>query len=621
MFELAWSDDHLYTLERIQQATNTGGRFACAMPRGNGKTAICEVACIWAPITGRRRFIMLFAASQTTASERLETIKAHLAENELLLEDFPEVVYPIRCLEGISQRAKGQLYRGRSTRIEWKQRKIVLPTVAGSPASGAVIRSAGLDSEFRGANHRAPDGKLIRPDLAIVDDPQTDESAKSPEQCEDRERRIKGGILGLAGPKKRIAVVMPCTVIFPGDLADRLLDRKKNPEWNGHRSRLLEQFPANMDLWEKYWEIRSQSLQADGDGSEATQFYRDNREAMDAGAKPAWPERYNDGEISAVQYAMNLYLSDRYSFASEYQNEPILDENQAEPITREGVIAKQTAHDAGAVPHGCRFLTAHIDVQKKALFWTSIAWEDNFRGHVVAYATWPKQTSTYYTLRDLRHTMARAFPKLSFEAMLYAALEKITGDLVGREWHIDGGGAQRLDRVGIDANWGESTETVYRFCRNSRHAAHLRPMHGRPVGASSRPLVYPGRKRKAGEIVGEQWIIPPPAPIRHISFDANHWKTKAAGMIAAPIGERGALDLYRGDHRLLADHFTSEYPVRTEGRGRKVDEWKLHPGRDNHFWDNLVGNAVLASTLGITSGRTAAPRRQNRRRKRKATAL
>ncbi|MFO0082396.1 MAG: hypothetical protein ACK55O_07235, partial [Phycisphaerales bacterium] len=52
-------------------------------------------------------------------------------------------------------------------------------------------------------------------------------------------------------------------------------------------------------------------------------------------------------------------------------------------------------------------------------------------------------------------------------------------------------------------------------------------------------------------------------------------------------------------HRLLSEHLTSEYRVRTEGRGRTVDEWKLRvEGLDNHWLDGWVGAAVAASMQG-----------------------
>jgi hypothetical protein len=69
------------------------------------------------------------------------------------------------------------------------------------------------------------------------------------------------------------------------------------------------------------------------------------------------------------------------------------------------------------------------------------------------------------------------------------------------------------------------------------------------------------------------------------------------------MGDAGCLSLFGHDrerHRLLAEHLTAEYRVRTEGRGRVVDEWRLKPdGPDNHWFDGVVGCAVAASVLGV----------------------
>ena len=64
------------------------------------------------------------------------------------------------------------------------------------------------------------------------------------------------------------------------------------------------------------------------------------------------------------------------------------------------------------------------------------------------------------------------------------------------------------------------------------------------------------------------------------------------------LGDPEALTLHKGHHDLLIDHLTSEYPVRTEARGRVVDEWKK-AGRENHWLDCLVGAAVAASIAGV----------------------
>jgi hypothetical protein len=92
--------------------------------------------------------------------------------------------------------------------------------------------------------------------------------------------------------------------------------------------------------------------------------------------------------------------------------------------------------------------------------------------------------------------------------------------------------------------------------------------------------------------------------IRHVIFDSNFWKSFVHARLAVPLGDRGCLSLWgrRPDiHQLLAEHLTAEYRVRTEGRGRVVDEWKLRPDRsDNHWLDCLAGCAVCGSMLGAT---------------------
>ncbi|MFM8216973.1 MAG: hypothetical protein ACKN82_20355, partial [Pirellula sp.] len=138
-FHLAWSDDHLKVINRIEQAVLRGGLFSMAMPRGSGKTTICECACIWAVLNGHREFVCLIGSDEGHACDMLESIKMELDGNELLLADYPEVVFPIQSLDGIANRCNGQLYKGERTHIGWTAKEIVLPTMPGSIASGAII--------------------------------------------------------------------------------------------------------------------------------------------------------------------------------------------------------------------------------------------------------------------------------------------------------------------------------------------------------------------------------------------------------------------------------------------------------------------------------------------------
>jgi len=235
-FYLPWSPDHLKVIAKIERAVLHGGLFAMAMPRAAGKSTLVETGCLWAVLYGHREFVCLIGSDEGHAMDMLDSIKMELDGNELLLADFPEVAFPIQALDGIANRCKGQLYQGERTHISWTAREVVLPTIAGSPASGAIIKSAGITGRIRGMKFKRADGMTVRPALVVLDDPQTDESARSLSQCATRESILAGAVLGMAGPGKKISGIMPCTVIRPGDMADNILDRDKHPEWNGERS-------------------------------------------------------------------------------------------------------------------------------------------------------------------------------------------------------------------------------------------------------------------------------------------------------------------------------------------------------------------------------------------------
>jgi len=616
-FYLPWSPDHRTVIQKLESIMQDGGQSAYAMPRGSGKTAIVEGAVLFATLHGLRRFVSVIGSEESAAVEILKSIKTELETNDLLDEDFHFTCGPIRALEGIANRCSGQLWKGKRTRIVWTDKRIVLPTVEGSLSSGIVLDVAGITGRIRGKKAKLANGQSIRPDLALLDDPQTDESAHSPSQVAQRERLVTGAVLGLAGPGKKIAAVMPCTVIATDDLADRVLNRKKHPEWQGERAKLMNAMPTNVVLWDQYAQIRADSLRADNKGREATEFYAANREQMDAGALPAWPARHNPDEISAIQHAMNLRIDHGEAvYAAEYQNEPLIEQLGEQQLSADEICAKVNNLDRRAVPIGCETLTAFIDVQGSVLFWMVIAWAEGFTGYIIDYGTFPEQHGDYFTLNDLRVTLAKVFPAGGEEAQIYAGLEKLTDQLISRAW-IRNGTEMRISKLLIDA--GYKTDTVYQFCRQSKHAAIVMPSHGRSVDASSIPWEH--FKAAAGEKIGHHWLTKPnERGVRHITIDTNFWKTFFHARLRVAMGDKSCLSLFGKvpkSHRMLADHFTAEYGVKTEGRGRTVIVFKLRPGRDNHLLDCAVGNCAAASLLGVKLDtdkpvRKPAPRRGKR---------
>lgn len=604
VYNLEWSEDHLRAIEKIQKSVLDGGLFALAMARGSGKSSLTESAAIWAMAYGHREFVVIIGASEGAALEMLDSIKTELEVNEHLAEDFPEMVYPIACLEGIANRCAGQLYKGERTRISWTASEIVLPTIVGAASSGAVVRVAGITGRIRGMKYKRPDGRTVRPEFVIIDDPQTSESAGSSEQTRKRVRVLSGDILGLAGPGRKIAGVLPCTVIRPGDMAEQMLDRSKHPEWNGERCRMIYKFPKNEKLWDKYADLRADELREKGTFTAATEFYGANRAEMDEGAVVAWPSRYNHDEISAVQHAMNLKLTDEAAFWAEYQNEPLAEDlGTEEQLTIDGVAGRVNGHSRRSVPVSATHLTGFIDVQKTMLFYCIVAWDDDFTGRVIDYGGYPDQKRRFFTLADARPTLQSVFPRNGLEGCIYEGLKSLTSEILSREYMRDDGAAMRIEKCLIDANWGQSTDTVYQFCRESEFAGVIVPSHGKYIGASSKPMGE--YKRSVGDRVGLNWRMPNvrgKRMVRHVIYDTNYWKSFIASRLLTSPGDRGALTLFgrsSDDHLLFAEHLTAEYRVKTEGRGRRVDEWRMRPdAHDNHWWDGLIGCAVAASMCG-----------------------
>lgn len=604
-FNLDWSDDHLRVIEKIERAVLEGGLFAFAMPRGSGKTTLARVAGLWAILYGYREYVCLIGSAEDQAKMMLEAIKREMLSNQLLLEDFPEVIYPIQKLENNARKQIGQLCAGEPTYITWSSDKLVLPTINGSLSSGSIITVAGLDSNIRGQQHTKMNGNIIRPSLVILDDPQTRQSAASASQTRHRLAILNGDVLGMAGPNVKIAGFMTCTKIYHEDLADQILDREANPEWQGECTKMVYQFPSSeksQKLWDQYKQLRSEGLRSGDGGKDATAFYRKHQEDMDEGAQVAWPERYNDDEISALQHAMNLKFRDEEAFFAEYQNEPMADQGEEELLTPDVVCSRFNGRQRGQVPQSATWVTMFIDVHDKLLYYVVAAWEPDFTGYVIDYGTYPDQKRKYFTMRESTKTLCQASKGAGTEGAIQAGLETLVNQMLKKDWERAGSGALKVERCLIDG--GYLPAIVGNVCHKA--GAVVMPSKGVGIRAGNKPMS--SYRRKRGERHGNHLYIPNVSKTNdfpHVQYDTNYWKTFVQSRLSSLPGEKGSMTLWGKtnlQHQLFADHVAnSEYSVVTEGHGRIVREWRIKPGRpDNHYFDCLVGCAVAASMCGAS---------------------
>lgn len=603
-FALPWADFHLRAIDRIQSAILKDHWYAFALPRGSGKTTLAEWGVIWAVLTGRREYVLFIGASQTLADRQLQTIKTTLATNDLLCEDFPHAVYPIHALENETRRCRGQRNAadGKNTYIEWGQSRIVLPHVdhVDSLSSGFVIECYGLETAKRGIKYKKADGTTIRPSFVIADDPQTRESAKSPSQTHTRLENLAGDVAYLAGPGKPISIVCPCTVIYEQDLADQILDRDKHPEWHGERTKMVESFPANVELWDQYADILRAALREDADASAANEFYTMHRAEMDAGVKVSWDERYEPGELSAIQHAMNKRIRDYAAFYAEFQNEPILqqqDELGMRPL--DSICTHTTEHMRGVVPEACTVLTAFTDIQNEHFFTMLVGWTADFTGFVIDYFAWPEQGRVYFTRADVRRKLSAVY-KGDEAARMFAALADLELKLFKTRKTTEGREIT-IDRWCLDGGWEKRKPAMKAWVDQSIHRSQIAITHGFGVKAKERPFSHSDRliKQKTGP--AWYWTYGK-RPGGDITFDSNFWKTRAHEQLALPINAKTSIQLFKAnayEHRMLAEHLHAEKPIRVDAKGRTVFEWDDSFNRDNEGLDCLVGNMVAASIAGV----------------------
>jgi hypothetical protein len=539
----------------------------------------------------------------------LKRIKKELELNPLLLEDFPEVCYPIRMLERIVNRSRGQTLDGEPTLMEWTAEGITLPTVKGHKNTGSVIYVASIEAAFRGLNVVTADGEVIRPDIVMIDDAQTRETAKSPAQTALRESIVNDDILGLAGPTTTIAATMLCTVIYPNDLSDRHLSPDKHPEWQGIRTKAMPSMPKNMDWWDHYANARRESIKAGDAGRQATELYIDEQAVADEGAVVSWPERMKDGEVSGIQGCMNFYIDNPRGFKAEWQNDPDAGDvgEGVKTLDAALITARFSGCERYAVPKEATRLVAFVDVGGELLWFCVCAFTESFGGSVVDYGCWPRQARTMFAANDPRPGLSTNHPGLSESERVYAGLEKLVPEILGRTYYRDGTeSVVGVDRCLIDCGWQGAT--VFQWVRQSSFRDIIFPSKG--VGRSKTQVGVARWRPRPGERVGYHWRLTVSQGAlgvgRMVQFDPDAWKTVTHELFTAPLGGPRTLTMFglkgmrTNPHDLFGEHCQAETAEPVTMHGDSFDSWSVKPDKpDNHLFDCLVGCHIAASVAGV----------------------
>lgn len=603
-------------INAIREAITGGDDQAIAASRGEGKTTLFERMLLKYTLQGITTFAVLFAATGQAAQDSLESIKGEIEANDRLCADYPEVCVPVRALENTPNRAhyqtvagtrhdNGKPFANASSKFSWCGQEIYFPKVPGSPSAGAIIATRGLDSAVRGLKKKGR-----RPDVAGIDDPDTEETARSPEQAAKLEARIDKAIAGLGSQTHRVARIMLTTLQNRNCVSYRFTNPDDKPSWHGKRFRFLVTPPNRVDLWDEYTLFRATDWKEGT--SRAHEFYVANRDAMDAGAEIANPNRYTHGELSALQHYYNeVARLGAEAVATEYDNDPPEEEEAKESgITAARIQARLSGYPRRVIPPECKWLSRGIDVKKEGLHWVVKAWRSDATNYVVDYGFFETHGTIYGSDEGVELAIRRAIIGCVEQSKdnPYCYLDSV---------------ALPIGATLVDSGW--QTQAVYRACLEIGLGVFPAKGHGKSHGCAT-PRFSDSSEKTPTRRPGDGWFLTrevlfdggkPVGKVWLAHCDTDRWKSYEHARWLTPEGKPGAAYLYgqveegeytRGgrlpkqakEHFSFAKHLTSEVETEDLVRGVLKRMWKVKTGRaQTHYLDASYLANVGGSMQGV----------------------
>lgn len=605
------SPDHKRLADEIQAAIENGSKRAIAVQRGFGKTVWCIVAVMWATLTGRSRMAMLISGNQDEADNLRDDIVTFIENNDDLFAVYPEIPHFFRAtaLDGPQKKSTYQgeliaLRRGPDVEFPY------VPFVG----SEACIRVRGIDSKgVRGAHTTNAAGDYVRPDMVLLDDPQDDDLAASSQQVEKRKKKIRKTIEGLGGGTTALTVLMACTPIEKGDLAEQFLDRDLMPDYQGIRWPALDAWPhcwedVEDNPWTEYFRILDGDLAAGLDESlpNANKFYRKHKKKMSAGAQVRWKSRIEPPCVDALQSLLNKFHKDRGAFMSEMMMEPESDSIANDYLTDDEIATRYNRLERRQCPPGIEHVTIGVDVQQRILYWLAMGWDEDGRGFILDYDTFPKQPRPQFTHLNAPSTMD-AFVRrklghaLSWEESLQWCVKWMVDDVLRKPFRVDGNEVAP-GVVLIDNRWEKSATPILQVAADPEYSDILQCAGGQFVGGAATPIsqrrMGKGQRRPSRDV---EWYFKRSGGSEQLLFDPNHYRSKFHEGLATEPGNPGSIT-YFGTHasRIMAEHLGAKYVMRRDANRRDFEEWKNKPGRNQDHWlDCAVMARVGLELLGF----------------------
>lgn len=607
-------------ISAIGNAMRSGTDQAIAASRGEGKTTIAERLATKYVLQGAADYVVIFASTGPMAEGILDSINTYLRDNTLLLADYPEVCAPVRALENVAQRARNQRASGKrhdngepyfqsQISYSWCGNELIFPKVPGSPSAGAIIATRGLDAAVRGLKKR---GK--RPKLAIVDDPDTENTAASEDQAAKLEKRIDAAIGGLGGQRRSIGRVILTTLQSRIAVSYKLTDPSKKPTFKGRRYRWLVAPPTRQDLWDEYVSMRLEDLQqlddkgnnTDPQARRSHRFYLEHQADMDAGAIVANPNRYDatpqpDGtltEATALQSYFNLVAKlGPETVATEYDNDPPEEAAFiAAGLNPTRIQRSCSGYERRIVPPGCTLITCGVDVRKVALHWCVRAWADDCSGYTIDYGVHEIHGTKYGVDEGVDEAIRKAI--LDFLDQQRAA-----------GYCTPDGEIMPIDLTLVDSGW--RTDAVYAACHEAGSGVMPIKGFGRSAGCAGANFSDVNR-RTIDKKPGDGWFMSRQGKLWLVCADADRWKAWEHDRWLTSQNNPGSMQIFGAGgtpgQRMTPDeksHFSYARHICNESEEEFFDKrgglkrgWKTK-SENTHWLDASYYANVAANIRGI----------------------
>jgi len=613
VFYLELGEVHHRAGATFQKCIEQGGRYALSMSRGNGKSAIGMCGCLYGPLSGRCSFPAALGASNEMVKDYKEFVLNALMNNERLKEDYPEICCFIEATEGKAIRATFQLLEdGTESGLKLMDKMIRFPSPLRPngkpyPGSGAYIAFRSADAKIRGIKVPAKDGRIVRPEMVILDDIQDEEIAASDRLSEKMEKKIISAIMNIAGPDVYLSCYMPCTIQRNGDVASRFLNRKLHPDFQGENVPMFVEWPKELEgLWVQYHDLWKFE-QEEGRGLDAChELLKANWDKMHEGAKLTWENRirYKNGkpvEISALQTAMHLFFENGDAFYAEYQGEPLDLANSQYKLSVDDILEHVTELKKYELPAQSEIFVGHTDINRAGLHWCLGGFTRNMTCHVPVYGKYPDRGELWQENASQQEK----------ERAIFGGLQKLCDNIERMPFIMDG---EKTKPSLLLIDRGYEHGIVDQFCAQAKYSFRVVPNFGQ-----SADKFRPSKAKAIGAIMDNVYYGKFVTG-RAVAHNADFWRETTQRSFLTDSGNAGGTTIYKAkslkQHVKFAEHVTGERLV-----NKFDDKYGLHyvwqkqtKNQDVDWLDALVGTWAAAGYSGLSpSGLVKAETKQRTR--------